>query len=181
MATLLRDGRLREPVFWALVAFGVLADQVSKLVVFAALDGSAYPREGPAVIPGFFFITPRLNPGMAWSLFSSLGKAQPALFALLNAIVTAGVIWYRRALRAQNAHVLFDAGFGLVIAGAVGNLIDRLHPPFRVMDFLHFRFGSWDYPVFNVADVYIVVGVIVFMYCSWRYKVEQPNGAGRCS
>jgi len=170
-------GRMsREALFWGLVAAGVAIDQASKLAVFAALGPAGGSPQGTAVIPGFFFLTPRLNPGMAWSLFAGLGSAQPALLALLNVAITGAVIWYRRTTRVVSGRPVFDTGLGLVLAGAIGNLIDRLHPPFRVMDFLHFRFWTWDYPVFNVADIYIVAGVAVFMYWGWR--LERRPGAG---
>lgn len=159
-------------VFWGVMAAAAALDQLSKLIVFWLVDMT--DAAGPAVIPGFFYITPRLNPGMAWSIFRDLGAAQPAILALLNAVIVTIIVLFREKWSIVfRGRRLYDLAIGLVLAGAVGNLIDRIHPPFKVMDFLHFRFGSWSYPIFNIADIYIVIGVVLFMY--WGWFVEKPE------
>jgi signal peptidase II len=163
--------------FWGLLGAAVALDQLTKILVFWLLGMPETLGPGPAVIPGFFFITPRLNPGMAWSMFAGLGRALPAILVVLNAAIATLIILYREKwAEVRGGRRAFDLGLGLVLSGALGNLLDRIRPPFQVRDFLHFRFGTWDYPVFNVADIYIVVGVGVFIYWSWRFDRKPEDG-----
>jgi signal peptidase II len=154
---------------------GLALDQITKLLVFGVVELEHPHAIGPTVIPGFFFITPRLNPGMAWSMGAKLGSAAPALLILVNLAICSMVVAYReRWAIVHRGRKLFDLAMGSVLAGALGNLADRAHWPHQVMDFFHFRFFGWDYPIFNVADIFIVAGVCAFVYWSWRVEPPEP-------
>ena len=78
---------------------------------------------------------------------------------------------------------LFDLAMGLILAGAFGNIIDRVHPPFMVIDFLDFWIGEpvrgnpWHWPTFNVADIFIVAGVAVYIFWAWKAdKAAKAEG-----
>jgi signal peptidase II len=161
--------------FWGAVAAGLVLDQATKLIIFAGVEAGS----SVAVIPGFFYLTPVRNPGMAWGLGQRLGAVAPALLALVTAGVIAVVVYLRAKAKVPSGRTWFDAALALILAGALGNLIDRIRPPFRVMDFLDFRIFGWHYPTFNVADIYIVAGVGVYLYWAWRTGKEAPEGGSR--
>ncbi len=156
--------------FWGLVAAGVALDQLTKLVAWLALDELSFVE----VVPYVFYLTLRWNPGMAFSLGAGLGSVAPFALALLNSVIIGIVIWIRTKACVPAMRRLFDLAMGLILAGALGNIIDRVHPPFMVLDFLDFWIGAparenwWHWPTFNVADIFIVVGVGVYIFWAWR-------------
>ena len=162
--------------FWGLVGAGVLLDLSTKIVAFAIWDPGVlkWKPTGPAVIPGFLYITTRYNPGMAWSVGRTVWWP---LLALVTAVIAGYVAYYRHRAVVRAGRRLFDLSLGLVLAGAVGNLVDRILPPHMVRDFIDIWFGGWSYPVFNVADVFIVAGVIGYVWWGWRIEGRATSGA----
>ena len=170
MSDVAADGRPTPAAwFWGLVAGGVALDQLTKLIAWLALDG-----DGATVIPYIFYLKIAWNPGMAFSLGAKLGTAAPFVLALLNLVIIGVVIWIRTKAEVPAMRRHFDLAMGLILAGAFGNIIDRVHPPFKVLDFLDFWIGKpafdnrWHWPTFNVADIFIVVGVGVYIFWAWR-------------
>jgi signal peptidase II len=130
-----------------LVLFGTLIlDQVSKSIVRANMD----PGDVYALIPGLIDITYVRNMGGAFGLLAGYRY----LFIGVMVLVVVGVAIYWR--RVQPTYVWVCVALGLVTAGAVGNAIDRLQSGL-VTDFIDVLSRLW--PVFNVADASIVVGV----------------------
>jgi signal peptidase II len=98
------------------------------------------------------------NPGAAWGIFS--GKTWLLVCFTLIAIVFCGFCFVKYG---KNNKLLL-LGLVLVVSGGIGNLIDRVFRGGKVIDFLHFEFWP-DFPVFNVADCSIVIGVgILLLY-----------------
>jgi signal peptidase II len=139
--------------FW-LTAFLVLVlDQVSKyLVRLYLVPYRVYP-----VLPPVFYLTYVRNPGAAFG-FLSHWPFLSVFIAFL--VVPVAVFMYRRFFTADP---LMAVALGLVMGGALGNLVDRLLTGV-VTDFLDFR--VW--PVFNLADSAIVVGVGIIIWWFWR-------------
>lgn len=162
--------------FWSLVAGGALLDQLSKIVVFAAVPETA--GRGRAVIPGFFYITHRNNPGMAWGLLSGLGAAGAPLLIGLNLIVVGLLAYMHVKNPSAGKRRWLDLAVGLILAGAAGNLLDRMKPPFMVRDFLQFVLFGWSYPAFNLADAFIVVGVGVYIVWAWLGEKRGKSPVG---
>ena len=160
--------------FWGLVGAGVLLDLVTKIVTFALWDPSVHRVTGPSVIPGFLYVTTRYNPGMAWSLGRTVWWP---LLALMTAAIAGYVGYYRHKAVVHAGRRFFDLSLGLVLAGAAGNLLDRIRPPHMVRDFVDVWFGGWSYPVFNLADVFIVAGVIGYIWWGWRIEGRKPDSA----
>ncbi len=174
-------GRASKPVsaawFWGLVAGGVALDQITKVLVLWRLEfGERIP-----VIPCLFYLTYVLNPGAAFGLGRSLGRAGPFFFVILNSFVIGLIVRIRAKTQVPAMRRVFDLGMGLVLAGALGNVIDRVHPPHKVIDFLDFWLGTpgpktLHYPTFNLADIYIVVGVALYIWWAWRAEREVAEG-----
>jgi len=131
----------------------VILDQFSKWWVTQTVElGQALP-----VIDGFFSITHVLNRGIVFGFFQG---GYIWLFLLLTVLAMALIVSFYRQLGDRD--LLAVSALGLILGGAVGNGIDRV---FRaaVVDFLHFDFGWFVYPDFNIADSGIVVGVLILL------------------
>ena len=137
-----------------LIALLVAADQISKYLVSANLAG-----RNIEIIHNFFYITYAENTGMAWSLLSG----QQALFCLAAAAAIGVMIWY---MIYKDPGKWTRVALAFMIAGAAGNLIDRLLLG-HVRDFLHFYIFSYDFPIFNVADSALTIGVILLIIGSF--------------
>ena len=107
------------------------------------------------VIPGFFHITYAENTGMAWSLLSG----QTAFLALISAAAVGAMLWY---LLTKHPDKLTSTALSLMIGGALGNLFDRLLLGY-VRDFLDFYIFGYDFPIFNIADSALCIGVFLLL------------------
>lgn len=130
----------------------VLLDRVTKWSVSKNIS----LHDGIQVIPGFFRLTHVENRGAAFGLFADSPAqwkiAMLVLFSVVALIVVLALLW-------RNSHAMTSTGIGLalILGGAVGNLWDRLLTG-RVVDFLLFYVGQYQWPAFNVADSAIVCG-----------------------
>ena len=140
-------------------AVALVADQGFKLYM---LYGAGFvhmpPGQSVPVLP-FFNLVMVWNPGVSYGLFPASSPLGTVLLILFQLAAVAGLSWWlwiagRRPL---------SVGLGLVIGGALGNLIDRLIYT-RVADFFHFYARGYDWYVFNVADAAITFGVIALLY-----------------
>src|SRR5580698_11254785 len=113
-------------------------------------------HETRKMISGFFYLTHVENRGAAFSLFAdSPGQwkiAMLVMFSIVALIVVSALLW-----RSSHALTTTGVGLALILGGALGNLWDRLLSG-RVVDFLLFYIGQYQWPAFNVADSAIVVG-----------------------
>jgi signal peptidase II len=149
-----------------LIALAILvADQVSKAIVVRSMRlGQSIP-----IVPGYFDLTFVLNPGAAFSIFATLPDwiRNPLFIGISIAAAVLIVVYRTRHLR-QNR--LASASLGLILGGAVGNLIDRVRFGV-VVDFLDVYVHQYHWPVFNVADSAISVGVTLLLFemlMDWR-------------
>lgn len=130
----------------------VLLDRATKWMVAKEIA----PHDAIPVIPGFFRLTRVENRGAAFGLFADSPAqwkiAMLVLFSIVALVVVSTLLW-------RNSHVMTTTGIGLalILGGAVGNLWDRLFNG-RVVDFLVFYLGRYQWPAFNVADSAIVCG-----------------------
>lgn len=152
-----------------LAALLVAADQLSKAWVARNLPLN---QTDIPVIPGFG-ITHTRNNGAAFGMlrdidFRLLGIHfdGTVLLGLLSAAVSVALIGYLIVQR-RRLGALQHVALGLVLAGAIGNMIDRLRLGY-VVDFLHLRSGDFSFPVFNVADACVVVGAVLLVLSGLR-------------
>ncbi len=122
-------------------------DQITKYVV----DLKMTLNQSIDIIDGFFSITYVRNTGAAFSIL----RGNKWLFVAIAVVISIGLCIY---MYKEKVDKLEKAGLLMIIAGAIGNCIDRLRLGY-VIDFLDFNIFGWDYPVFNVADIFVVVGV----------------------
>lgn len=135
----------------------IILDQLSKLWALRALQPPGQPH---AVIPGFLNWTLIFNRGAAFSFLGQGSGWQRWFFVLLALVISAAlIVWLARTPRRDWRTAL---PLGLIIGGALGNLIDRLHAA-QVTDFIQVYYRQWSYPVFNVADSAITVGAVLLI------------------
>lgn len=147
-------------IIYVLSAFFVAVDQITKYFSSTLLPLNV---ENP-VIDGFFYLTNCRNTGAAWSMFS--GKVDIlAYVSLIAAILVIILILYSK-------YTLLSVSFGLMLAGAVGNMIDRFRLGY-VNDFLDFVIFGYDFPVFNVADICVVVGGGIMILAVFLHRNQQ--------
>jgi len=148
-------------IIWLAVALGLLAiDQVSKALIVANFDfeGQTLP-----VIQDFFHFTYVRNSGAVFGIGGDHGWL---LYFFLIAAFSASVFFVVMFLKSDKKDkrlFWFRLSLTLLVAGTLGNLIDRLfQPDHQVVDFLDFR-GIWPY-VFNFADMCLCVGIALFLF-----------------
>ena len=125
----------------------LILDQVTKFLI----STNMVLFEDIPVISGFFHITYVQNTGMAWSMLSG----QQLLLSLAAFAAIGVMLWYLMYRRPDR---ITTVSIGFMMAGAAGNLIDRLVFSY-VRDFLNFYIFGYDFPVFNVADIALCLGV----------------------
>ena len=141
-----------------LLTFGViLLDQISKFFVVKYL----YQKQVD-IIPNIFSLTYVENYGTAWGLFADFNMLVKSILP----IVIIGLLMYLSYTSKKKREIVFAT---FILGGAIGNYIDRILRGY-VVDFLDFK--VW--PVFNLADVMIVIGCI-FM-CIDMFRKEEKNG-----
>jgi signal peptidase II len=156
----------------------VIVDQATKL--WAESDLKERPGATITVIDGVFDLKYARNPGAAFSLFRDWSPKARGVFFIVVSIVAVGamIVLYRRM---PERRPLYEWALGLLIGGAVGNLIDRILRG-EVVDFLHFRlWGGYSWPDFNFADSFIVTGVgllLLELLASEGESRATQDGAG---
>ncbi len=170
--------------FWGLAAVVcsliVLLDQVTKIYLVGRIPYDSGPESHVEIISGFFWIVHEVNQGAAWGIL--YGKMD--LLALISMIVAVGLVIYLRKLSEGYRERI--AALVMLEGGVIGNLIDRLallhlagiygpEQPEGVVDFLQFFIFGYRYPAFNVADIAITVGVIIFCISSFCRKSPEED------
>ena len=131
----------------------VLADQISKAIVVRTM--SLY--ESVPIIPNFFHFTYITNDGMAFGIDFPFGYF---IFSTVSLLLTFFLFWYLWSVR--NHSIVIRLGLAMIIAGAIGNLIDRIMLG-EVIDFLDFMIRDFHWYVFNLADSYVTVGMVLLL------------------
>lgn len=161
-----------QGIFFLVIFVVVTTDQLTKLFIRNSLDlGQSWPKEG------ILRLTHVTNDGIIF------GLSAPQLLSLIIpfvVVITTLFLYYYSSYR----HTFPDSwfiklGFGLVIGGSIGNLIDRFRFSY-VTDFIDIRlWGDYHWPAFNLADSALVIGVILIIYFLLRLKPFQSTDPGK--
>jgi signal peptidase II len=143
-------------MWMGLSALILALDQLTKWPIVRWLRQGDVPIE----VNSFLFIVRRHNEGAAWSFLADAGGWQRWFFIVLASAVSAYIVYWLWSIRNEGNSIL-SGGLALVLGGAVGNLVDRIHHGY-VVDFIDVYFARWNYhfPAFNVADSAITVGAV---------------------
>lgn len=138
-----------------LALFVFVLDQIVKYWI---IDGVGLRERGFVDVAPFFNLTWVENRGVSMGMLTADGDVGRWLLVALTAAISAAVaawLWRER-------NRLDVTALGLVLGGAIGNIVDRIRFGY-VVDFLHFFWGEWHFYVFNVADAAITIGVILLL------------------
>jgi signal peptidase II len=141
-------------------------DRLTKVVIVGVTHHLPVP-----VIHGFFTLTFVKNPGVAFGWFPDW-KLPPIIMAVVMVIIIA---YYSFQLPPQER--LTRWSLALLVGGAIGNLYDRVTYGF-VIDFFLFHLGSFDFPVFNIADIAIDVGVFLLFVDIFLLSPDETGAPG---
>jgi len=153
--------RRNDLVMVAAGVFVVLVDQLSKHWITSYFTSGA-PKGPISLLGPYLQLIYDQNTGVAFSLL----EGQTVLFLFIAlAITVVGYLYWR--LR-DTGSLLLKLTFGLILGGALGNLIDRFSHQY-VVDFIHFQIpGHFDFAIFNLADSAICIGVVLLAVLLWR-------------
>ncbi len=131
----------------------IIIDQASKLIITHLINIG----DNISIIPNFLYLTNINNEGAAWGILHG-----QLLFLIVISLIA---IWYIfRLINHLNHITSYDIiAYTLLLGGIIGNLIDRLIYG-HVIDFINFYIVSYDFPVFNISDMAIVIGMMLIIY-----------------
>jgi signal peptidase II len=140
-------------VFYYIIALFVVAiDQLTKWLIVKNMDLG----ESITVIENFLYITSHRNRGAAWGIL----EGQMWFFYLITVVVIIAIVYYMQ--KAEKEGSLFRLSLALILGGAIGNFIDRLFHQ-EVVDFIHTYPFGYNFPIFNIADSALVIGVLILI------------------
>lgn len=156
---------IKNSLFWVAAVVGLILDQVTKVWVASTFELA----ESVPLWAGVFHLTYVTNKGAAFSLFSEQGEWLRWL-SLLVSLGLMALAWFGPRMSRWE-----QLGYGCILAGALGNGLDRFLNG-EVVDFLDFRLIG--FPVFNLADVFINVGIACLLIAAF-FQPPHSNGSAK--
>ena len=155
-----KDGLSAAAILGFTAAFVTLVlDQATKLYTLFVYD---LPVKEPVELGPFVNLIVVWNRGISYGLFQQNTELGRWILVLVSVLASVGLSFWIGRTQGK----LLAAALGLIVGGAIGNVIDRLAYG-AVFDFIQFHIGSWSWYVFNVADAAIVAGVVGLLYDSF--------------
>ena len=148
----------------SLICFTI--DQLLKSI----MNQKLYLNQSINIIPSFFSITYVKNEGAAWNIFSGYQ------FFLILISIFALLILYHYFIKGKQLNKIETLSYGLLLGGIFGNLIDRICRGY-VIDFLDFTLFHYHFPVFNIADICIVTGMLLIVLLIWKGEKNADNNS----
>lgn len=146
-----------------IIIFGLIIDRLTKIWAINVLSGVSEIT----IIKNFFSFLYIENKGAAFGIFQN----KTVFLTIITVIIMIGIVYY--IVRYKPRNILVNVALSLIISGALGNLIDRIYYRY-VVDFISLHYKEvYYFPVFNVADIMVVLGTIILVFCLLR---EDKNG-----
>ena len=165
----------RSRMFFGLAFFLLIIDQMTKLLTYLYIPKMSllypyYPYGGKGIFYRFFGVSLSINHvenlGAAWGLFS----AYPKVLLIFRVLVVLLLLTYLLFFLKDQRKIL---PFVLIATGAIGNILDVFVYGY-VIDMIHFTFGNYSYPIFNLADILISMGILwLFVDTFWKKKEKH--------
>ncbi|UXS36148.1 signal peptidase II [Staphylococcus delphini] len=144
----------------------LIGDQLTKFIIRTQMTiGESF-----AVLPKFLYITSHRNNGAAWGILS--GKI--TFFYIITVIILVALIVFY--IKEAKNHMLMQIAISLLFSGALGNFIDRVSSG-EVVDFIDTVIFGYDFPIFNIADASLTIGVILLIIV----LLKDQNQKGKVS
>jgi signal peptidase II len=152
---------------WITILF-LIVDQLTKHMAVDYFENSAIQRV--EVMPFFNFVL-AYNKGAAFSFLADQGGWQVHFFSIVSSVVSIGLLYWLYTLSAKNRWL--SISLSLILAGALGNLHDRLFVEKGVVDFIDWYYGNYHFPAFNIADAVIFLGAAMMLYDSFMHPQDD--------
>jgi signal peptidase II len=153
-----------------LVLLVIVADQLSKGWIEANYQLGDYTMVWP-----WLDIIRLHNPGAAFSFLAGAGGWQRWFFIVLALGVSVVLLWWLRSVY-EAAERRLTLALSLILAGAIGNVIDRIEHGY-VVDFIHVHWGNAYFPAFNIADAALTVGAALMIFDAFlEWRRERAGG-----
>lgn len=149
---------------YLIAAITLLLDQILKLIVKSKLS----LNEEISVIKNFFSIHYLQNDGAAFSILEN----KTILLILISFICLGILIYYIQ--KEKNFTKIISISLGLILGGIIGNLLDRILYK-KVLDFISFTFFSYNFPVFNIADIGITIGTFLLLFSYLQEELKNSK------
>ena len=150
---------------WLIITIFIF-DQISKWCIHNYMN----LYQSIPIIENFIYFTYVTNDGMAFGLSLPGGQIVLSGLSIIMTIVLGYLFWLER-----HGHILIKLALSLIIAGAIGNLFDRVSYG-EVVDFIHIKLGSiWEWYIFNIADTSVSIGMILFLIHSFYFQDESKE------
>lgn len=161
-----KGNRYAIVIFWACIC--IVIDQITKLIVLQQI-----PLFGERpIIPNFFSLVHVRNYGAAFG-FLNRSDMTMQFWVFMLATLAGVILIFHMARTSPFSRLLFFA-LGLILGGAIGNMIDRIR--FRyVIDFFDVYIGNWHWPIFNIADTFICIGAFLTVYILYKLEKQTKN------
>ncbi len=159
-------------LLFALFVFVIVSDQVSKYFIVATFN----LHESRRILYNILYLRYIKNPGAAFGL--SFGHPLLMLTITILIIIILGYLFLKGNLFSDN--ILGKTAMVMILGGAVGNLIDRMVMK-EVVDFIDMGVGHYRWPVYNLADVYVTIGMVILIYFFSFKAKPQKNFITRSS
>src|SRR5690606_6751628 len=151
-------------IYYIIAVFLILLDQLTKWLVVKNMElGESIP-----IISDFLYITSHRNRGAAWGIL----EGQMWLFYIITIIVIVVIIYYLE--KHAKGKALFQLSLAFILGGAIGNFIDRLFRK-EVVDFMDTYIFTYDFPIFNIADSALTIGVILMFIQMIRESRDEKR------
>lgn len=144
---------------------------IISIITFLIDMSTKYFVKDLVIIKNFFEFKRVINDGAAWSILSS----KRLMLILVGVCAIYFIIKFISDFKENKRNTL---AFGLLLGGCLGNLYDRVIYGY-VRDFIYFKFGSYSYPIFNIADIGIVIGTILLLYACLKGEEDGSRSIKR--
>ena len=146
----------------------LIIDQLTKMIANTYLIDNVI-----TVIPNFFKLEYALNTGAAWSILNN----HQVILIVISIILMIILFMFRNNFKENLRN---NISFGLLFGGIWGNLVDRLFHSY-VIDFLSFKIFNYDYPIFNIADIAVVIGILLLIIAIIKGEDNENSSRKRSS
>ncbi len=137
-----------------IISLTIILDQLSKYIAFIFL----FKEKQVLIINQYLNFRPVWNDGISFGMLQGYGDFGRVIFILIALIISLWIIVYSKKL-----NTIGFIGYNMIAGGAIGNVIDRvIHG--KVIDFIDVHYKEYHWPTFNMADSFIFIGVVLFIY-----------------
>ena len=137
-----------------ILSLTILLDQLTKYIAFIVL----FKGKQVLIINHYLNFRPVWNDGISFGMLQGYGTVGRVTFIIIALIISLWIIIYSKKL-----NIIGFVGYNMIAGGAIGNVIDRvIHG--KVIDFIDIHYKEYHWPTFNMADSFIFIGVLLFLY-----------------